>query len=242
MLILDKRTSMVFDDYTVKDSEDSILPYWTQVCSSCSENFTGECLDDAGQGICGVVGCNNESSYYYDFNASPCDVKDSTIKLIIMLKMWVEFGNIHLVDGEIDAPFLHFEKGTSVEDVYAWFEAEHEFISVGQLMNGVDVSNNGDKETLSSFIRLYCPHREKLGSQTIMRGAINGWDRLYIPKSFDELQGIDFRDDERAWVSVGCLTMITYHHGSVNVTIYKSVEELIHSLQVALMFYEKFES
>jgi len=88
----------------------------------------------------------------------------------MLLKAWLAFGDIQLVNDEIDSPFLHFEKGTSMEEVFSWFENEHPFISVGQLINGVEVKNSLDEGTLSSFIRVYCPHREKLGNKTIMRG------------------------------------------------------------------------
>lgn len=54
-----------FDDIT----EDSTGHLWSQVCKSCvqTHNFSENLLDDAGSGICGVIGCSNESDYYIDF-------------------------------------------------------------------------------------------------------------------------------------------------------------------------------
>lgn len=55
---------IAFDD--VVEGEYNV---WSQVCNACVEkhNIPKGLLDDAGQGICGVVGCENEADYYIDF-------------------------------------------------------------------------------------------------------------------------------------------------------------------------------
>lgn len=54
-----------FDD--VVKNEDS--GYWACICKDCvkKHNISENLLDDAGQGICSVVGCWNEADYYIDF-------------------------------------------------------------------------------------------------------------------------------------------------------------------------------
>jgi len=235
MFTIDKKTSVVFDDYTVKDSDGDNCPYWTQVCSTCSDKFADSYLDETGQGICGVVGCNNESSYYYDFDAYQYSESNSTLKLVILLKAWMAFGNIPLSDDEIDAPFLHFEKGTSVEDIFSWFEHEHPSICVGKLINGSSL----DVGALDTFIRRYCYKQEKMGNKLIMRGVIRGWSNLELPASFRELEGMDCGEDSRAWISLGCLAIITYHNGGVNVVIHNSLEEFVNALESINLFYTK---
>ena len=56
-----------FDDYTLKSEDD--LNDWSQICQHCVDkyNINKEVLDDAGSGICGVEGCENEADYYVDF-------------------------------------------------------------------------------------------------------------------------------------------------------------------------------
>ena len=52
-----------FDD-AVKD-ENGI---WSQICSSCAKKYYPRSLnlDDAGSGICGVQGCENQADFYID--------------------------------------------------------------------------------------------------------------------------------------------------------------------------------
>ena len=42
---------------------------WSQICSECAHNheLDDSFLDEAGGGICGVVGCSREADYYVDF-------------------------------------------------------------------------------------------------------------------------------------------------------------------------------
>jgi hypothetical protein len=56
---------VMFDDVTKEDEYND----WSQICQSCVDRHKVDknCLDDAGQGICGVEGCENESDYYIDF-------------------------------------------------------------------------------------------------------------------------------------------------------------------------------
>jgi hypothetical protein len=57
-----------FDDFT-QDAADNGGRYWTQMCKKCVDKhgIDEKLLDNAGQGICGVAGCENESDYYVDF-------------------------------------------------------------------------------------------------------------------------------------------------------------------------------
>lgn len=52
-----------FDDVTTSEGT------WSQVCKSCVDHLEIQesMLDDAGSGICGVEGCDQESNYYIDF-------------------------------------------------------------------------------------------------------------------------------------------------------------------------------
>jgi hypothetical protein len=71
LIAIDKETGTLFDDYTLQSIEEFDTDTWTQVCDKCAKEH---CLLDsyletgAGHGICGVLGCNNESDHYYDFN------------------------------------------------------------------------------------------------------------------------------------------------------------------------------
>lgn len=58
-----KFKGIVFDDFG--DGE----TMWSQICQGCVDkhNISDTFLDDAGQGICGVKGCQNEADYYIDF-------------------------------------------------------------------------------------------------------------------------------------------------------------------------------
>jgi hypothetical protein len=65
----DKVSGLIFDDWTPQEQGQNYdTDTWTQVCTKCANKHKLKNLDDAGQGICGVEGCENESDYYYDFN------------------------------------------------------------------------------------------------------------------------------------------------------------------------------
>ncbi len=52
-------------------------------------------------------------------------------------KLWEELGDIPINDeGEIDVPFLDFEKGTPREDIWHWFEEENDKFVIGKIMEG----------------------------------------------------------------------------------------------------------
>lgn len=67
----DKNSTASFDDYTKNDTKDNYdMPYWTQVCDACAKKhkLSDAHIDNgAGNGICGVVGCDKEADHYYDF-------------------------------------------------------------------------------------------------------------------------------------------------------------------------------
>lgn len=54
-----------FDDFTKNDNGE----YWACICDRCVNKYgiQNTLLDDAGQGICSVMGCENEAEYYIDF-------------------------------------------------------------------------------------------------------------------------------------------------------------------------------
>jgi hypothetical protein len=58
---------IVFDD--VSEKIDSELNDWSQICQPCVTKYSVHIrhLDEAGQGTCGVEGCENEADYYIDF-------------------------------------------------------------------------------------------------------------------------------------------------------------------------------
>jgi len=59
---------VVFDDYTENAKGDG-YGHWTQICQGCVDKhgIDKSLLDEAGQGICGVQGCENKADYYLDF-------------------------------------------------------------------------------------------------------------------------------------------------------------------------------
>lgn len=57
---------IIFDDVTKNDGAE-----WSQICNSCldkhTKNIDTAYVSDCGSGICGVLGCSNESDCYIDF-------------------------------------------------------------------------------------------------------------------------------------------------------------------------------
>lgn len=55
----------LFDDITTGDEYND----WSQICNKCKVKLEidDSLLDKNGSGICGVIGCNEESDYYVDF-------------------------------------------------------------------------------------------------------------------------------------------------------------------------------
>lgn len=64
-----KINNIEFDDVVITDDNKK----WSQICESCREKYNLANNDDysidynVGYGICGIVGCNNESDHYIDF-------------------------------------------------------------------------------------------------------------------------------------------------------------------------------
>ena len=72
MLVKDKETGTVFDDWVEVEEEykDSGHDTWTQVCDTCAKKHhlpSSRLSIGEGHGICGVKGCDKESDHYYDF-------------------------------------------------------------------------------------------------------------------------------------------------------------------------------
>ena len=54
-----------------------------------------------------------------------------------MFELWSQFGDVPVLEGgEIDEPFLHFQKGTDREDIWRWFEAKNAHFVVGDALAG----------------------------------------------------------------------------------------------------------
>lgn len=66
-----------FDDFV--SNEDG--KYWACICKDCVEKYgiSEALLDDAGQGICSVAGCQNEADYYIDFPAEEAPTEKQSI-------------------------------------------------------------------------------------------------------------------------------------------------------------------
>ena len=64
-----KWRNILFDDYSRYDHCDGTGDYWSQVSEKAVEKYgiDEKYLDDCGQGICGIVGHEEESDYYIDF-------------------------------------------------------------------------------------------------------------------------------------------------------------------------------
>lgn len=63
-----KYKETTFDDIVIEDEGT-----WSQICNSCAEkHFKGEVINEVPiEGlVCGVENCNNEASFYIDFNLS----------------------------------------------------------------------------------------------------------------------------------------------------------------------------
>lgn len=52
-----------------------------------------------------------------------------------LMKLWEQFENVPVdLEGEILEPFLHFEAGTDVTDVWLWFEEQDPRFRVAELV------------------------------------------------------------------------------------------------------------
>ena len=62
-----KYKNVIFEDVELK-TEDG-LNDWSGICQECIDryNIDKNKLDDAGQGCCMVLGCENDADYYIDF-------------------------------------------------------------------------------------------------------------------------------------------------------------------------------
>lgn len=64
---------------------------------------------------------------------------DRFASLAIAKHLWREFGNVLVdengSDGNIEEPFLHFENGTPVYEIWSWFEGEFDISVAIDLMN-----------------------------------------------------------------------------------------------------------
>ena len=60
---------IVFDDYV--DDTTEYDSYWVEMCPHCHNKYRailGNRVDSGAFATCSVKGCNNEASYYVDFN------------------------------------------------------------------------------------------------------------------------------------------------------------------------------
>ena len=61
---------LTLDDWSINNDPD-LNWGWTQICASCAQKLTdtkGLTPEGEGHGICGVVGCSNDSDHYVDFD------------------------------------------------------------------------------------------------------------------------------------------------------------------------------
>lgn len=73
----DAATGVMFDDANMspleEESHDVAFPaFWTQVCKGCvtRRRFPEEMLESGASGMCGVLGCDFESDFYYEFDTA----------------------------------------------------------------------------------------------------------------------------------------------------------------------------
>lgn len=65
-----KVNDLTLDDWSVNNDPD-LNWGWTQICTSCAPKLTntkGLTPEGEGSGICGVLGCANDSAHYLDFD------------------------------------------------------------------------------------------------------------------------------------------------------------------------------
>ncbi len=72
----------------------------------------------------------------------PEKAPDQNYSLSQLYALWEQLGDIPTThDGPdvdcIEEAFLHFDVGTHREDIWHWFEAQHDRFLVGEVMNGV---------------------------------------------------------------------------------------------------------
>lgn len=68
-----KYKGIVFDDYTSGE-----YGTWSQVCVECAKKhkMPKNLLDESGDGICGVEGCENEADYYIDLPERELEIEE----------------------------------------------------------------------------------------------------------------------------------------------------------------------
>lgn len=72
---------IVFDDYV--DDTLEYNSYWVGMCPHCHNKYKGilgNRVDDCGSGCCSVKGCNNEASYYVDFDMNEVEFVDDLME------------------------------------------------------------------------------------------------------------------------------------------------------------------
>lgn len=71
-----------FDDFVKNEDE----RYWACICKNCVDKYgvSETLLDDTGQGICSVAGCENEADYYIDFPAKEEPTEKESIWKVAM--------------------------------------------------------------------------------------------------------------------------------------------------------------
>lgn len=64
-----------------------------------------------------------------------------------LYKLWDQLRDVPVSDDglTLDAPFLHFEKGAEKEDVWNWFEAQNTRFVVGDVMQGIRITDDDRK-------------------------------------------------------------------------------------------------
>ena len=118
--IIVERRKKVFDDITT----DGDGHKWTQICAECVKklNIPERLLDDAGSGICGVCGCDNEADYYLDFEDDErpdrnehCAVIYSDTVGCLCARDYKGVGNQYVQESKLVLEFAN------VEEFFEWF-------------------------------------------------------------------------------------------------------------------------
>lgn len=71
LIITANDEKVVFDDFVDQRNDEEYGNLWVGVCERCARKykkvFSANRLDEAGNGCCSVLGCDNEADYYADF-------------------------------------------------------------------------------------------------------------------------------------------------------------------------------
>ncbi len=93
-------------------------------------------------------------------------------KISELLELWEEFESVPVDEDceNIDAPFLDFPVGTSIHEIWHWFESENPAFSVGKVANG-DAQSCIDDEIEQTVVK----EKDSLKAITNNKESDNGF-------------------------------------------------------------------